>query len=217
METIQGNNNYVVQIDDQGNVNNIIYAPIGVIVTSNHDEFNTRKMEALTEEEAFLEVTKPEYTLNIEELPIEGAKVYEKTFYKYGDSIVICRQEHLRTIYPPEQTPALFSFHRVDTGDLIWIENEVIALDVIRYYNSVAYKCIQAHMTVTGQTPDLTPALWIINQAGISIWIQPTGGHDAYNIGDRVHFPTVTDPIYESLINANVWSPTVYPAGWQLI
>lgn len=45
-------------------------------------------------------------------------------------------------------------------------------------------------------------------------WQQPTGAHDAYNIGDRVTFE---GNIYESLIDANVWSPTAYPQGWQLI
>ena len=43
-------------------------------------------------------------------------------------------------------------------------------------------------------------------------WVQPTGAHDAYNIGDKVTFE---GHLWESLINANVWSPTVYPAGWR--
>ena len=45
-------------------------------------------------------------------------------------------------------------------------------------------------------------------------WKQPTGGHDAYNIGDRVMFE---GRVYESVINANTWSPTTYPAGWKQI
>ena len=36
----------------------------------------------------------------------------------------------------------------------------------------------------------------------------------AYMIGDRVSFEGA---IYESLIDNNVWSPSAYPAGWQLI
>lgn len=43
-------------------------------------------------------------------------------------------------------------------------------------------------------------------------WVQPTGAHDAYNIGDQVMF---AGSAYESVINANVWSPTAYPAGWR--
>lgn len=49
---------------------------------------------------------------------------------------------------------------------------------------------------------------------GYPEWIQPTGAHDAYNIGDRVSFEGQD---YESVINANTWSPTAYPAGWQAI
>lgn len=46
-------------------------------------------------------------------------------------------------------------------------------------------------------------------------WKQPTGGHDAYAKGDRVKY--VDGKIYESVIDGNVWSPDVYPAGWQLV
>jgi hypothetical protein len=38
--------------------------------------------------------------------------------------------------------------------------------------------------------------------------------HDECAIGDRVSFNGAN---YESKINGNVWSPAVYPAGWQLI
>lgn len=49
---------------------------------------------------------------------------------------------------------------------------------------------------------------------GYPAWVQPTGAHDAYKIGDRVSFNGAN---YESKINANVWSPAVYPAGWMQI
>lgn len=45
-------------------------------------------------------------------------------------------------------------------------------------------------------------------------WVQPTGGHDAYNIGDRVMFQ---GQAYESLIDGNTWSPTDYPQGWMAL
>lgn len=45
-------------------------------------------------------------------------------------------------------------------------------------------------------------------------WKQPTGGRDAYKIGDKVTFEGKR---YTSKINGNVWSPTAYPAGWQLV
>ena len=45
-------------------------------------------------------------------------------------------------------------------------------------------------------------------------FVQPTGGHDAYNTGDRV---TYQGKVYESTIDANVWAPDAYPQGWKLI
>ena len=43
-------------------------------------------------------------------------------------------------------------------------------------------------------------------------WVQPLDGHDAYKLGDKVRFE---GKVYESLLPANVWSPSVYPAGWK--
>lgn len=48
----------------------------------------------------------------------------------------------------------------------------------------------------------------------IDEWVQPTGAHDAYNKGDKILF---TDGrVYVSVIDGNVWSPLVYPQGWEL-
>lgn len=83
-------------------------------------------------------------------------------------------------------------------------------------YDGKLYKCVQAHTSQADWTPDATPALWTrIGEPGeIPVWVQPTGAQDAYNTGDKVHFPTIEDPVYESTIDGNVWSPADYPAGW---
>jgi hypothetical protein len=44
-------------------------------------------------------------------------------------------------------------------------------------------------------------------------WVQPHAGNP-YKIGDKVMFE---GQVYVSLIDGNVWSPTAYPQGWQLI
>lgn len=44
-------------------------------------------------------------------------------------------------------------------------------------------------------------------------WVQPDVT-TAYKKGDKVMFE---GKVYESTIDGNVWSPTAYPAGWQLI
>lgn len=84
-------------------------------------------------------------------------------------------------------------------------------------YEGVLYRCVQAHTSQDGWEPDATPALWTrIGEPGeVPVWTQPTGASDAYNTGDRVHYPDADGPVYESLIDGNVWSPDDYPAGWS--
>ena len=157
------------------------------------------------------------------DLPEAGQLCEANRIYRYSEGtengysgLVICVQQHNRTIYKPEETPALFSFFRENSDDLDWIPNEWVKLGWKRIYNGVTYTVIQAHQTLETWTPDVTPALWEaeIIEEEISEWKQPAGGHDAYNTGDRVLFEGKT---YESLIDANVWSPTSYPQGWKEI
>ena len=81
------------------------------------------------------------------------------------------------------------------------------------------FRCEQAHTSQADWTPETTPALWteVAEPGTIPVWRQPTGAQDAYNTGDKVHYPTADDPVYESLIDANVYSPEAYPAGWQVV
>ena len=81
------------------------------------------------------------------------------------------------------------------------------------------YRCVQAHTSQDGWEPEKTPALWteVAKPGEIPVWRQPTGAQDAYNTGDRVHYPDAEGPVYESLIDANVYSPEAYPAGWRAV
>lgn len=97
-----------------------------------------------------------------------------------------------------------------DTGS--WCE-----INWVYGYGNKMIKCLQSHYRMHF-APEDTPALFLIIEPtgeDYPVWRQPTGAHDAYKKADKVHFPKITDPIYESLIDANVWSPTVYPAGWK--
>lgn len=83
-------------------------------------------------------------------------------------------------------------------------------------YGTDKAKCLQGHNRMSFAIED-TPALWLIIptiSAGYPQWVQPSGAHDAYALGDRVSF---NGKNYESLINANVWSPSAYPDGWKEI
>ena len=77
------------------------------------------------------------------------------------------------------------------------------------------YKVAQAHISQADWTPDTTPALYVaigLDEQGYPVWSQPTGAHDAYNKGDIVDY---NDKLYESLMDGNVYSPEVHPAGWK--
>ena len=79
-----------------------------------------------------------------------------------------------------------------------------------RQYDGLLYRCVQAHTSQDDWTPP-TPALWVRTSTDpFPEWIQPTGSHDAYNIGDKV---THIGKHWESIIDANVYEPGVY--GWD--
>ena len=94
--------------------------------------------------------------------------------------------------------------------------------DIFRYgTNAVGdpqlYQVLQAHTSAAEWTPDSAASLYKkigISEDGTPLWVQPLGATDAYNTGDRVMY---NGKKYESVINANVWAPDVYPAGWKLV
>lgn len=80
-------------------------------------------------------------------------------------------------------------------------------------YNGVLYRCVQPHTSLENWTPDATPALWTkVSLEQYPEWVQPTGAHDAYNIGDTVSY---NGTHYICISNANVYAPGVY--GWDVI
>lgn len=93
-----------------------------------------------------------------------------------------------------------------------WTAGKVYAVNDRVQYNGTLYKCIQAHTSQSDWIPDATPALWkTVSVDEYPEWVQPTGAHDAYNIGDKV---TYNGQHYVCTSNANVYAPDVY--GWQL-
>lgn len=76
------------------------------------------------------------------------------------------------------------------------------------------YKVVQAHTSQADWTPDVTASLYTsigLDEHGYPVWSQPTGAHDAYNVGDIVDY---NGKLYQSLIDGNVYAPDAYTAGW---
>lgn len=104
-----------------------------------------------------------------------------------------------------------------------WEPNHAYAVGEIISYgtNPVGdpqlYKVVQAHTSQADWLPSGTPALYDafgLDDDGYAIWAQPSGAHDAYNVGDIVNY---NGTLYKSIINGNVWSPDVYAAGWEQV
>ena len=75
-----------------------------------------------------------------------------------------------------------------------------------RRYDRKLYRCVQAHTSQAGWEPPSVPALWVrtSHDGEIPEWVQPTGAHDAYALGDKVKH---NGKVWQSLIDANVWEP----------
>lgn len=99
----------------------------------------------------------------------------------------------------------------------MWAADKAYAADERIRYGEKLYRCVQSHTSQADWTPDAAPALWteVARPGEIPVWKQPTGAQDAYNKGDRVWYPKKNTTVYESLIDANVYSPEAYPAGWM--
>lgn len=98
-----------------------------------------------------------------------------------------------------------------------WAVGVAYAKDERVQYDGKLYKVVQAHTSQSDRTPPTVPALFteVAKPGEIPVWKQPTGAQDAYNKGDKVHYPTADDSVYVSTIDANVWSPDDYPQGWE--
>ena len=93
-----------------------------------------------------------------------------------------------------------------------WAIGKAYAVSDRAQYNGTLYKCIQAHTSQSDWMPSATPALWkTVSLDEYPEWAQPTGAHDAYNIGDKV---TYNGQRYVCTSDGNVYAPDVY--GWQL-
>ena len=95
----------------------------------------------------------------------------------------------------------------------VWKPNISVVVGEKYQHLGLLYKVVQSHNTQLDWEPQDVPALFVRVAAPEEIpdWVQPTGAHDAYQTGDKVRFE---GSIYESVIDANVWSPIEYAQGW---
>lgn len=94
----------------------------------------------------------------------------------------------------------------------VWNETKAYAVGDRVRYDSILYKCLQAHTAQTTWTPTDAPSLWtkvlITTPSEIPEWEQPESTNP-YMKGDKVKHNEKT---WVSTVDNNVWEPGVY--GW---
>ena len=96
----------------------------------------------------------------------------------------------------------LYPEWKVDTD---YVENESRVRD-----EDVLYRCRQSHKSQSDWKPSITQALWkVVTLDEWPEWVQPTGAHDAYNLGAKVSH---NEKHWISNIPANTYEPGVF--GW---
>lgn len=131
----------------------------------------------------------------------------------------------------PDATPALYEAFGLNAeGYPLWAQPSG-AHDAYNAGGIVDYQGTLYRSLIDGNVwaPDVYPAGWEVyattepepgpepepeTPAEYPAWVQPTGAHDAYGVGDRV---TYQGKVYESTVASNVWSPAEYPQGWREI
>ena len=156
--------------------------------------------------------------------------------FTYGDNNAcykVLQSHKSQADWQPDKTPALYKLiGSNDDGYLEWKQplgaHDAYEIGDIVEYNGKLYRSL---INSNVWSPDVYAAGWEIyteTSGGggggttptepetppetIPDFVKPTGAHDAYKKGDKVKY---NGKIYESLIDANVYSPDEYPAGWK--
>lgn len=160
--------------------------------------------------------------------------------FVYGekdDCYKVLQSHRSQSDWQPDKVPALYKLiGSNDEGYLKWVQplgaHDAYRIGDIVSYNGKLYKSL---IDYNVWSPDAYPTGWeeYVEDGGAVVdpepepnpnpdtpdptetipdFVQPTGAHDAYKKGDKVKY---NGKIYESLLDANVYSPDAYPAGWK--
>ena len=139
--------------------------------------------------------------------------------YQWDDTLVMVRQSHNRTLYDPDETPALFCVYRENAGDVLeWVAGEQVYIGTHRLYEDVEYRCIQAHVTQSDWTPPAVPTLWALVVPPTPEWaagVAYTGDNTAgAGNGDVVTYQGASYRCLQSHTSIITWTPPAVPALW---
>lgn len=97
-----------------------------------------------------------------------------------------------------------------------WRAGRECVIGRVYRHQSGLYRCNQTHTTQEGWEPDITAALFnrIMYKEGIRIIPDVITAGTAFAKGEQGWWE---DMPYISLIDANVYTPEQYPAGWEVV
>lgn len=181
-------------------------------------------------------------SMSVEDLKTVSALVPEWTIgieYKTGDIVRYngilyrCLQRNTaQEIFPPDtytsgwkrvdepDKSGIYPFSQplgaTDTymkGDKVSFEGSYYQSNInYNVYSPTAYPQCWTKLDDTGENTELEPEPGDDDE--YPEFVQPTGAHDTYNIGDKV---TYNGRHYECAMNGNAYSPDAYPQGWRQI
>lgn len=101
---------------------------------------------------------------------------------------------------------------------LPWEVGVAYAVGDVRRYGDKLYRCLQAHTSQEDWMPTAVPALWVeVAAEGEYREIKDNMlSTEAFAKGEIGWYKS-KDSLWESLINANVYTPETYPAGWEKV
>lgn len=135
---------------------------------------------------------------------LQAAEQLRRAMQMFAQTLTDEEAMEIATVYPAYEVGKAYTV------------NEMLIYGVDTVGDPQLYRVVQAHTSQEDWKPDSTPALYTpigLTEEGYPVWSQPTGAHDAYNIGDIVDY---NGTLYKSMIDGNVYSPEEYPAGWEV-
>lgn len=95
-----------------------------------------------------------------------------------------------------------------------WLVNVEYRTGDVRQFADKLYRCNLNHTSQESWKPDVSPSLWtqIMYRDGIRIIPDVIEATQPFTKDERGWWK---DDLYVSLIDANVYTPEQYPAGWQ--
>lgn len=136
---------------------------------------------------------------------LQAAEQLRRAIQLFAQSLADESALEVATVYPSWQAGVVYK-----QGDILSHGENAVG-------DPQLYRVAQGHTAQADWLPEDTPALYTaigLTSGGYPVWAQPTGAHDAYNVGDIVSHQGA---LYESLIDGNTTEPGTDERWWRRV